>query len=207
MKDETKDVPGKSQSEEPAKQSISDMEAEIKAAELELKRLALKNAQLAAEKAEAEIQDLREQLDERKLKRQAKGDRARGQGANLKQDRLKKNASQNSCNHRKGGDGAAGVVGGKGTDAQYSVMKHVFANGDTWVRCLRCGKTWKPPLRKRFATDDAYQKAVEKYTEAVYFPTRNHTSSSQQFQWGFTPDGKQGGKEFYREVMENVSLE
>lgn len=192
--------------DETKKQTPSEMDAEIKAAELALKRINLQNAELELELKKAQLQDAREQLDNRKVKREDKESKIRANGQNLKQDRLRKNANQGVCNHRKGGDGAAGVVGGKGTDAQYSVMKHVFANGDTWVRCLRCGKTWKPPLKKRFKSDEAYKAALASYNEAVNFPTRNHTSSSQQFQWGFNEQG-QGGKEFYREVMENVNLE
>ena len=204
MSDETKVTPKEA---EPQKQTAAEMDAEIKAAELALKRINLKNAELEMELKHAQLQDAREQLDSRKVKREDKESKIRANGQNLKQDRMRKNANQGVCNHRKGGDGAAGVVGGKGTDAQYAVMKHVFANGDTWVRCLRCGKTWKPPLKKRFKSDEAYKDAIAVYMEAVNFPTRNHTSSSQQFEWGYSEDRSQGGKEFYREVMEAVNLE
>lgn len=134
------------------KMTSAEMEAEMKQAEFELKRLELAEQRVA---------------------------RAKGRGANLKQDRLKKNASQNGCNHRNGGDGAAGVVGGRGTDAQYSVLKRTFANGDTWIRCLRCGKTWKPPLKERFKTEEAYQVAYERYQVALNFPTRKATQPTQ----------------------------
>ena len=93
---------------------------------------------------------------------------------------------QDSCNHRKGG--YANLKTGHismGTDAGlggFAVIKHTFAWGDTWVRCLRCGKWWKPPVRARFAYEEDYIDALIEYKEALKFPTCNTTSAA--LQWG-----------------------
>lgn len=188
------------------KMSPSEIQAELSAAALAKSRLDMKKAKLEILEKEANLEDLQERLADRKLKRASREAVYRGHGANLLQDRLKKTATQNNCNHRKGGDGARGVIGGEGTDQQYAVLKHRMANGDIWVRCLRCAKTWKPPVKSMFKKEEAYDKAMEVYNVALQFPTRNHTSSSQQFEWGYN-DKKEGGKEFYREQMKSVNLE
>ena len=88
------------------------------------------------------------------------------------------NKIQDNCNHRKGGP-----VNLKTGDAgEFTVIKHTFAWGDTWVRCLRCGKWWKPPVRARFAYEEDYIDALIEYKEALKFPTCNTTSSA--LQWG-----------------------
>ena len=93
---------------------------------------------------------------------------------------------QDSCNHRKGGYAnlktghiSMGTDGGSGG---FAVIKHTFAWGDTWVRCLRCGKWWKPPVRARFAHEEDYIDALIEYKEALKFPTCNAPSSD--IQWG-----------------------
>ena len=175
-------------------------EIELQRAELELRRLELLERK-------ANLQDVQERLEERELKRTNRRQVFLGRGQNLIQDRAKKDGLQKGCNHRKGGDGARGVVGGEGTDPQYAVIKHRMANGDVWVRCLRCGKTWKPPVKSMHKTEASYNAAMERYEVAAAFPTRNHTSSSQQFEWGYNEATKEGGKEFYREKMKSVTLE
>jgi hypothetical protein len=126
---------------------------------------------------------------------------------NLIQDRQNRNDTQKRCNHKKGGDGVRGVIGGKGDDVQYAVLKHTFCNGDTWIRCLRCGKTWKPPILVDYKTDEGYKAAQERYQIALDFTTRNQTSSSYCFQWGYNPEKTKGGDEFFREVTRNSTLE
>ena len=194
-------------------QTVEEMNAEMKLIELRLKRAELaaaeaklRNAELEQLERQANIEDLKERLDERKVKRADKVAKYRGNGINIAQERRNRDDVQKRCNHKKGGDGAKGVIGGKGSDPQYAVLKHEFANGDTWVRCLRCAKTWKPPIRADFKTQEGYDAAVERYEVAKNFDTRNQTSSSYCFQWGFNAEGK-GGAEFFREVTRNVNLE
>lgn len=71
------------------------------------------------------------------------------------------------CNHRKGGDGIKAVIDGRGVSEHFAVIKHTFANFDTWVTCIRCGKKWKP--------------GSEGYAEALAFPTQNTPSSAIRF--------------------------
>lgn len=183
--------------------TVSEVEAELASKELELKRLELLER-------EANLEDLRERLAERQLKRKSQGDVFRGHGANLRQDAINRKSKQEICNHHKGGDGAQGVIGGIGDDTQYCIMRHVMGNGDIWVRCLRCGKTWKYPVASEYTTKADYQAALVEYQAALKFPTRNHTSGTHTFSWGVVQnaEGKlEGGPEFYREKTKAVTLE
>lgn len=218
--------------------SLEDINQETAAKKLEIARLQLLEQEAIIEdlKARAEARaleikerqanlvDLQERLDERMLKRQSRETVFRGHGQNLKQDAANRESKQSICNHRKGGDGAQGVIGGQGDDMQYCIARHIMANGDIWVRCLRCGKLWKPPLVRTYFLDPktrpqspqearekstAYDFAWRQYDEALKFPTRNHTSGTHTFQWGLVRNaegGTEGGAEHYREKMANVTL-
>jgi hypothetical protein len=74
--------------------------------------------------------------------------------------------------------GENSYISGQGDAEQYAVSKHVFANGDMHIRCLRCGKNWKP--------------GDEGYEEAYKFPTLNCISTS--IQWGVGEQGSMIGK-------------
>jgi hypothetical protein len=169
------------------------MESEIKALELEEKRLAV-----AYQKAN--LIDMEERLNERELKRANIKQEAYTKGATLEAIRNEQAKQQGHCNHHKGGNGAQGVVGGQGDDNQYAVLKHTFANGDTWVRCLRCGKTWKPPVKSQHKTQESYDAAMEVYRTALNFQTRNVPSKGIVFQYGA------GGVELYRENTKDSNL-
>jgi hypothetical protein len=171
----------------------------IDALDAELKQLALENAKLELQEKTLNLQDLQERLAERGMKRENRLQRSVINGQTLKQLSAIDKATQNRCNHKKGGNGAQGVVGGKGDDSQYAVLKHTFANGDMWVRCLRCGKTWKPPVRRAYKTDEAYKGAWAVYEEAKEFQTRNTPSSAYLFR--YSDNG-----EFYREATEATTL-
>lgn len=172
----------------------------------ELEKLQLDNARLEKQRLELELlekkanlQDLQERLDERELKREMKRQRSLTNGATLNSLASNDNQAQKRCNHRKGGNGAEGVVGGRGEDSQYAVCKHTFCNGDMWVRCLRCGKTWKPPIKDQYTSESGFLKAVVDYETALNFPTRNVASGSIQFR--FSDNGN-----FFREVTKNTTL-
>lgn len=175
-----------------SKQTVTEMESEIKALELQAKKLELLERQ-------ANLQDLQERLDERQLKRDNVRQKVIINGQTLKQLKANDVAVQARCNHKKGGNGAQGVVAGQGDDNQHAVLKHIFANGDMWVRCLRCGKTWKPQLREWHKSDAAFEEATRKYNAAKNFQTRNGTSGAVVF--NFSDQGK-----FYREVTEASNL-
>lgn len=181
-----------SEEKAPKPQSVVDMELEIKKLELEAKQLEVKERK-------ANVQDLEERLAERELKRVDKGQRSKINGASLKSIAQDTEAAQKRCNHHKGGNGAHGVVAGQGDDSQYSVLKHVFSNGDQWVRCLRCGKTWKPPIEDRFKTKEEYLAVYAEYQQAINFNTRNTTSGSVAFKFS-------DGGAFYREQLEHTTL-
>lgn len=42
-----------------------------------------------------------------------------------------------------------------GDSQQYAVIKHRMIDGNLWVRCLRCSKTWVPPQKQNFFYDRA----------------------------------------------------
>jgi hypothetical protein len=167
--------------------------------ELEIKRKELATKNLEILEKEANLQDIQERLAERQGKRQDKSEKAKSNGLTLAQNRAALKAVQDRCNHKKGGNGENGIVGGQGDDSQYAVLKHIFLNGDMWVRCLRCRKLWKPPIKKNFTTETSYQAAWDVYNAARNFQTRNGTSSGYQFRFS-------DGGEYFREVTEHVNL-
>jgi hypothetical protein len=165
----------------------------------ELKLLELEEKRLSVEAAKANLQDTRERLDERQLKRGVLASRSKTNGATIKALRENAIKVQGRCNHKKGGHGIAGYVGGQGNSSDYAVMKHTMCWGDLWIRCMRCGKTWKPPVEKFFDTKEEYLKEFAEYQNAVNFQTNNSGSSSYQFR--YSDNGA-----FAREVMQPVNL-
>lgn len=200
------------------KQTVEEME-------LEIKQLELKAKQLEVQEREANLQDMKERLDEREMKREQRFQRSKTNGDTLRQIEADTAKAQKRCNHKKGGTGQDGVVAGQGDSPQHSVIKHTFLNGDVWVRCLRCGKTWKPPIEENFYFDEKgaqvlpewgqhgelyppkrgklnqekYVAALMEYQAAVQFQTLNKPSSSYVFQYS------DGGK-FYRQITNNATL-
>lgn len=171
---------------------VETMQAELIALELESKRLEIQEKNL-------NLEDLQNRIDERKLKRETIRQVSITNGSSLKAIAEDDNKSQRRCNHRKGGNGATGVVAGQGDSLDYAVIKHVMLNGDTWVRCQRCGKTWKPPIKADHKTDEAYALAEFEYNRAKDFPTKNSTSSAYQFR--FSDNGA-----YFREVTRYTTL-
>jgi len=180
-------------------EQVKSKQEELVELQLETARLEREAKQLEIRERTAHLQDLEEQLANRELARETRKQRSVTNGTTLNQLKAIDEATQRRCNHKKGGNGAQGVVGGQGDDSQYAVIKHTFGNGDMWVRCLRCGKTWKPAVRSHFKTEEEYLKAVVAYETAINFQTRNTPSSSVQFR--FTDNGQ-----YYREVTKNANL-
>ena len=179
-------------------------EKEIPSTEVEALKAESLHLEIEAKKLEllerkANLQDLEERLAERELQREVRRQRNKTNGATLRALQEADNAAQKRCTHKKGGDGAAAVVGGQGQSGQYAVLKHTFANGDMWVRCLRCGKTWKPPLEDDYVSKEAYMVAETEYRNAVNFTTLNVPSGACQFR--FSDNGK-----YYREITRNSTL-
>lgn len=184
----------------PAAVPVDAHRAKIEAMEMELKALELENAKLALEERKANTIDLKERLQERELNRENVRQEAYTKGSTIKALDNNRVKQQERCNHKKGGNGAQGVVGGLGDDSQYAVLKHKFAHGDVWVRCLRCAKTWKPPVKSQFINNQAgYDAAMDVYKQALNFQTRNVASGGIVFQYS-------DGGEFAREQMAATDL-
>lgn len=174
------------------KSNVAEMETELKRLELETARLVLLERQ-------ANLQDVQERLAEREMVRDTKRQRSFTNGQTLKQMAAADKAYQARCNHRKGGNGVSGIVGGQGDDSQYAIVAHSNCNGDMWIRCLRCAKTWKPVLESWFLTNDAYRAAVAAYEAAKQFQTRNIPSSSYCYKFS-------DGGTYYREITRDTNL-
>jgi len=112
---------------------------------------------------------------------------------------------QSKCSHKKGG--VWGKKDGKMTfrstsSSRYAVMKHQHMNGDVWVRCLRCGKTWKPPIKSDYWNEQSFYRAIEEYETAVAFETNNTMSTS--LQCSFRLNGNSdAGLEYVRKQLAN----
>lgn len=167
--------------------------------DVELKELELQAARLQILERTANLQDVQERLAEREMARETKRMRHYTNGRTLMQSNAADKQRQEMCNHHKGGQGLNAMIGGQGDDSQYCVAKHMFCNGDTWVWCLRCHKTWKPAMREDFLTEDGYNGAQREYKEALNFQTRNSPSSSYVFKFS-------DGGQYFREVTRNTNL-
>jgi hypothetical protein len=115
------------------------------------------------------------------------------------------------------------VLSTGGNSNQYAVIKHQMINGDIWVRCLRCGRTWAPPVEKNYFFDAKgrsvasvdgqfdkvrFQAAIEDYKRATMFETNNSMSTSVQCRF-FKAD--EDGREYdaagiYRENIASTTL-
>jgi hypothetical protein len=205
-----------------AQEEIALLEANNKKARLEVEA-----AELAAKLAEAtersqgaadvkeerrlNMAKLRQEIEERKLEDQQRQQDRESQGRTFVSQRATDEAKQAVCTHKKGGivsDRNTQVLSTGGNGQQYSVIKHQMINGDIWVRCLRCGKTWSNPVKENFyfnvmkdklgnqifgkkrlpATGPsagvfnqaAYEHAVSEYLKACVFESNNSMSGSVQ---------------------------
>lgn len=113
-------------------------------------------------------------------------DRAKSAGVVLKAVSIFEKHRQGKCTHRKGGVAKNTTVAEiskalqTGDSNNFSVIKHLLTNGDWWIRCLRCGKTWLKPIRAKYVNELDYQVALSEYNMAVNFQTNNQPSSSVQ---------------------------
>lgn len=213
---------------------VASVDEQIKQAELLAKQLELeiKKEQLQALKLEQterkfHIQDLQARISDRELtEKQLKEDREQ-QGRTFAQQEATDRYRFSICTHKKGGTVTARdqrVLTTGGNANQYAVMKHQMINGDIWVRCLRCGKTWAPPVEVNFFFDakgrmvapadgkfdvERFNKAVEEYKRAVMFETNNSMSGSVQCRFS-TIDLETGkivdAADKYRESIASTTL-
>lgn len=172
-----------------AKEQTPDHDATLRELEIAAKRLELLER-------EANLEDIKERLAERELRRDQTRMKARTNGQTIAQINRDKKIVQERCTHRKGGEGAHGVIGGQGMSEYYAIFKHTMANGDMWITCLRCGKRWKPPVRSAYTTQAQFDAALAEYELAKRFLTTNKPSGSSMFKW--SDDG-----DYYRQLTAN----
>jgi hypothetical protein len=172
--------------------------AEVARIDLEIKKAQLEEIKAQAEERKYNLADLKHRLAEREIKeKQVTEDRA-AVGRTIAQQEATDTARWKVCSHRKGGivkPRDLRVLSIGGNSQQYSVFKHQMINGDIWIRCSRCGKTWAPPQKERFYFDkfgrevgerngtfdeERFRKAWVEYQTAIEFPTNNTMSTSVQ---------------------------
>jgi hypothetical protein len=148
----------------------------------------------------------------------------RSQGRELVSMRRNQETQQERCTHFKGGRGLQALQDGGTNASDYAVIKHFLPNGELWIRCLRCGKTWKKPHTQDFATahydktkqttsydpltpeqSDKFAIAMAEYKRAVVFPTENTTSSGVTFV-NKSADGNVTADNFVHEVYKETTL-
>lgn len=136
---------------------------------------------------ELQLQEAREQAEQRKLTRAQKASRVKAIELSLKRDRLNQERIKASCVHRKGGKGTAQIY--MGNDANYAVITHTLSHGPTIVVCQRCGNEWKQPepLPPKATPEQKaqYKADLAEYRRALNFPTDNEPSGTVLF--NFTP--------------------
>ena len=180
MSDEIKPVqdpklPRKKTAKELIDASIDDLSIE----ELERRTAVIKAAQ-----AEADLQDVKDRLDERKNKREMIKDRFLSRGKELQKTAVDQKKHQDNCSHRKGGRGLDALQKG-GTASDYAVIRHLLPWNEWYQRCQRCGKTWKPPHRVDYADTPAgqaeFDAAKVEYKDALSWNTDNIPSTGITF--------------------------
>ncbi len=169
---------------------------EIAAIELSIKRAQLADIELQKQERELSIQEKRGTINDRLNKQKQKEMDREQSGKVFAAQKREDETKQSACTHKKGGvvsQRNLQVLSTGGNSPQYAVIKHQMINGDLWVRCLRCGKTWLPPVKDNFyfsvkgkqvATVDGefsaekFAKAESEYRVAVQFETNNTPSGS-----------------------------
>jgi hypothetical protein len=195
--------------------------------ELQIKQAELEEVQLRRQEREYSVKDLKARLAERDVKELQKKEDREAQGRTFASQKATDEARWRVCTHKKGGvvqprDMRVLSTGGNGQ--QYAVIKHQMINGDIWVRCLRCGKTWNPPVKDKFYFDksgkqvpvligtfdaERFKKAVLEYQRATQFETNNTMSGSVQVRFSrFDEKSEQwvDAASDYREAIANTNL-
>lgn len=209
---------------------VAEIERQTKLLQLQLAKQALESQALEIEERNYHIKDLRARLADRDiLEKQVKEDREQ-QGRTFAQQVANDQFNWSRCTHKKGGNVSPrdwSVLKTGGNAVQYAIMKHQMINGDIWVRCLRCGRTWQPPVEKNFFFNDKgkqvapadgtyskarFDKAAQEYRDATMFPTNNSMSTSVQCRFGRNILDSEGkirevdGSDQFRENIASTNL-
>lgn len=196
--------------QEPKKQLTADQLIAANIDDLSNEQLDRRAAIIRARKEEADLQDITERLADRQNKRSTKSQEYLSRGRELAKTARDHDAVQSACHHKKGGRG--NMPGGflRGNDVNYSVIKHTLPTNQIWIRCTRCGKTWKnvSPLDYDLKTaegKEAFEAAKIEYQKALDFNTDNSPSSSITFQHT-SEDNNITAQKFVHDVMKDVTL-
>jgi hypothetical protein len=208
-------------------EQIKAIELQERVLALELKKAELEAKLLEKQEREYHIKDLKARLADRDIQeKQIQEDRAQ-QGRTFAQQDATDAYRYRICTHKKGGivtPRDMRVLTTGGNNIQYAVMKHQMINGDIWVRCLRCGNTWAPPVEINFFFDKAgkrvapqdgtfdrakFEQARDQYLRATMFETNNSMSGSVQCR--FSTFDVESGKmvdaaDKYREGLASTTL-
>jgi hypothetical protein len=172
--------------------------AKLQAAQLEIQ---LKQEELVAKKLEiqerlANIDESKKRQADREIKRKQLENDLKQKSRVFGQQRATDALRQNICSHRKGGMAHARdlrVLHEGGDSDKRSIIRHRMINGDLWIRCTRCKKTWMPPIEKNFYFDaqgnrvapadgafdlGKFRDADREYKDACKFTTTGSPSSS-----------------------------
>jgi hypothetical protein len=201
------------------------LELEAKRLEVRLKKAQLEGMALEAEEREFNVKDLRSRIAERDLRERQLAEDRKSQGRTFQQDEAQDKLRWSLCTHKKGGvvtPRDLRVLHTGGNKEQYAVIKHQMINGDIWVLCLRCAKTWKPPVEKDYFYDaqgknvapidgtfsqERFERAKFEYLQAINFNTNNTMSTSVQCRFTELKDGKNyDAADQYRELVSQSNL-
>jgi hypothetical protein len=193
---------------EPKKKTATEL-INSKLEDLTKEEVELRITYIRAMAEEAKLEDTKNNLDDRKNKISMRMEKLRANGRELAKTARDQELVQKTCVHRKGGRG--GVPGGllKGTDVNHSLIKHTLPQNEIWVRCTRCGRTWKNVFREYYPVgeegDAQFLADKEAYKWAIEANTDNQPSSSITFTHTSADDNK-SAKAFVRETMKDVNL-
>ena len=169
---------------------LDDQLGSKKTLELEQERIRIDN-----EIRSLDLELKREQVKKIREAKQALIDKAAAQKAAIDQFLFQRKARQATCNHRKGGVGAEGVIRGQGQSAMSCVIKHRLPSGSWMVLCSRCGREWYGPLTA-LQNGGTPKPASKGYFAALQLPTNNSQSESSRFDYSIAqPSGEVGDED------------
>ena len=200
---------------------------EIAAIELSIKKAQLEDIELQKQERALNIQETRARIGDRQNTQLQKQLDTTGRGKTLAQQKLADENRWAACTHKKGGMVSArnmSALSTGGNAMQYAVIKHQMINGDMWVRCLRCGKTWLPPVKDNYYFNDKGKSVAPKdgkfnaekfaqaevdYRRAVNFETNNSPSGSVQCRfskWDEKSEQWVDAAQEYRDAVKSSNL-
>jgi hypothetical protein len=146
---------------------------------------------------------VKRQTEKMKMTDAQNRDKYTSRGRELRKTDHDQARQQAACSHRKGGRGIEALIKG-GNAPDYCFLKHLLPWNEWFIRCMRCGKTWKPPHKEDYNIQtadgkEAFEKAKTEYKWAMECPTDNIPSTGITFQWD--DDGQ-----FAHETVKDTNL-